>query len=146
MTDRETGEAVVEANLVHTDCCSACNLDPPVSSRFNGLSRRSARNPRAEHLWTPPFDASDSLNGSEHAVRCLHLSGLLMRRASLAPLARMEIRGSGPYQQCELEGSLFGSWFSRSRLVDRFALARPPSCPHPRRRPALRPQAATGSR
>lgn len=29
-------------------CCSARNFDPAVSSRFNGLSRRSARNPRAE--------------------------------------------------------------------------------------------------
>ena len=35
-----------------SDCCSACNFDPPVSSHFNSLSRRSARNPRAEqHSW-----------------------------------------------------------------------------------------------
>ena len=29
-------------------CCSACNSDPAVSSHFNSLPRRSARNPRAE--------------------------------------------------------------------------------------------------
>ena len=29
-------------------CCSACIFDPPVSSNFNSLSCRSARNPRAE--------------------------------------------------------------------------------------------------
>ena len=29
-------------------CCSACNCDPAVSSHFNSLLRRSARNPRAD--------------------------------------------------------------------------------------------------
>ena len=29
-------------------CCSACNFDPAVSSHFNSLSSRSARNPRAD--------------------------------------------------------------------------------------------------
>ena len=54
------------------------------------------------------------------------------------PRALMEMRGSGPNRLRELESSPFGCWFSRPRLVDRFALARPPSCPHPRRLPALR--------
>ena len=128
-----------ESDPPHPDkcCCSARMLG--VDQRSKALIRFDSEgsNFDAEHLWPPPVDASDSLNGSERAVRCLHLSGLLMRCASLAPLAHMEIRRSGPYQHCELEGSLFGSWFSRSRLVDRLALARPPSCPHPRRRPAL---------
>ena len=120
-------------------CCSAHRLD--ADRRCNVLIRFDSEesNDEAEHLCTPPVDASVSSNGSVHAVRCLHLFGLLMRRTRLAPLACMEMRGSGPYQHCELEGSLFGSWLSRPRLVDRFALARPPSCPHPRRRPAPRP-------
>ena len=46
----------------------------------------------------------------------------------------MEMRGSGPYQHCELEGSLFGSWFSRPRLVDRLPL------------PVLRPARIPGLR
>ena len=33
---------------VDTACCSALNSDPAVSSHFNRLPRRSARNPRAE--------------------------------------------------------------------------------------------------
>ena len=33
-------------------CCPACNCDPPVSSHFNSLLRRSARNRRAEQQRT----------------------------------------------------------------------------------------------
>ena len=95
---------------------------PSTTSGIGAFRCRSAADSHAEHLWTPPVDASVSSNGSTHAVRCLHLSGLLTRRANLAPLACMEMRGSGPYQHCELEGSLFGSWLSRPRLVDRLPL------------------------
>ena len=33
---------------ISSECCSACNCHHPVSSHFNSLSRRSARNRRAE--------------------------------------------------------------------------------------------------
>ena len=51
--------------------------------------------------------------------------------------ACMEIRGSGPYRFRELERSTGSAWFSRPGLVDRLALTRPPSCPHPRRLPRV---------
>ena len=43
----------VNTTLGNIKCCSACNCDPAVSHYFNSLSRRSARNPRAElHTWS----------------------------------------------------------------------------------------------
>ena len=41
-------EALAAKGRRTTTCCSACNFDPAVSSRFNSLSSRSAHNPRAD--------------------------------------------------------------------------------------------------
>ena len=84
-----------------------------------------------------PGDASTSSNGTEHAVRCCRLSGLIKCDGSVA---------AGPVwkyaDRVQFVCASLGALRSKSGFPDpvslTFALTCPPSCPHPRRPPALR--------
>ena len=65
-------------------------------ARKAAKARKADANKKAS--MDAPDNASISSNGSVHVVRCCRLSGLLVQPACPRLLARMEIRGSGPYR------------------------------------------------
>ena len=84
-----------------------------------------------------PGDASISSNGTEHAVRCCRLSGLIKCGGSVAagPVWKYADRVQIGYASLKALRSDAGFPDPVSLT---FALTCPPTCPHPRRLPALR--------
>ena len=98
--------------------------------------RRTSPRPNGTSM-DAPGDASISSNGTEHAVRCCRLSGLIKCGGSVAagPVWKYADRVQIGYASLKALRSDAGFPDPVSLT---FALTCPPTCPHPRRLPALR--------